>query len=63
MNYLVDTHYLLWSLMEPSKICSEAKRILCDPTSLKFVSQVSFWEIAADKTIKSYGEHGLKCVT
>ena len=49
MRYLLDTHYLLWSLMEPARIRARAAKVLRDTQAIKFVSPISFWEI------------GLKC--
>lgn len=46
MNYLIDTHYLLWSLFSPQKLSSAIKKIFTAPDSIKFVSQITFWEIS-----------------
>lgn len=46
MNYLVDTHYLLWSLIEPAQIGKVATDLLLDTRCIKYVSKISFWEIA-----------------
>ena len=51
MNYLVDTHYLLWSLIVPSKIKKHATKILTDTRTIKYVSKISFWEIALKYSI------------
>jgi PIN domain nuclease of toxin-antitoxin system len=51
VNYLVDTHYLLWSLIEPSKINQQATEILTDTRTMKYVSKISFWEIALKYSI------------
>ena len=51
MNYLVDTHYLLWSLIEPSRLKKRALEILTDIETLKYVSKISFWEIALKYSI------------
>jgi PIN domain nuclease of toxin-antitoxin system len=48
---LVDTHYLLWTLMDPSRIGSRAAEILSDPDTTKCASKVSFWEIALKYSI------------
>ena len=45
MNYLVDTHYLIWSLLDPDRISGQHRAILEDETDTKYVSSVSFWEI------------------
>jgi PIN domain nuclease of toxin-antitoxin system len=46
MNYLVGTRYLVWSLLEPERIASGHRAILEDSAHTKYVSSVSFWEIA-----------------
>jgi len=51
MNCLVDTHYLIWSLCEPSRLGTPARRILDNPDILKLVSKVTFWEIALKYSI------------
>lgn len=45
MTYLIDTHYLIWSLIDPDKIEPSVQKILLDPSAVKLVSQISFWEI------------------
>lgn len=46
MNYLVDTHIFLWSVISPKKISKKITKILNDPESTKFISVLSFWEIS-----------------
>ena len=46
MNYIVDTHYLLWSLVSPGRISEVHTAILEDPEHVKYVSAISFWEIS-----------------
>lgn len=46
MSYLVDTHYLLWALIDPSKIKQHIAELLTEPRTIKYASKVSFWEIA-----------------
>ncbi len=46
MKYLVDTHYILWTLFEPGKIKKEIKEILEDKNKIKLVSGISLWEIS-----------------
>ncbi|MBN1696845.1 MAG: type II toxin-antitoxin system VapC family toxin [Spirochaetales bacterium] len=51
MNYLVDTHYLLWALIEPSGISTSVMEILTDTRTVAFASKISFWEIALKYSI------------
>ena len=46
MTYLLDTHYVLWSLFEPDKIEAPVRRILEDDKDTKLVSGVNLWEIS-----------------
>ena len=45
MNYLLDTHVLLWWLEDPKKLSKKAESTLSDRQNQIFVSSVSFWEI------------------
>ncbi len=46
MKLLLDTHALLWSIIEPEKLSAEARMVIADPGSQVVVSAVSFWEIS-----------------
>ena len=46
MIYLLDTHYVLWSLFEPEKITDSVRQILENDTDTKLVSGVNLWEIS-----------------
>jgi PIN domain nuclease of toxin-antitoxin system len=46
MNVLLDTHYLLWSLADTSKLTTKEKRIILSKETDIVVSAVSLWEIA-----------------
>lgn len=46
MKYILDTHYVLWTLFEPQKIDRKIVNILKNPAFPKFVSGISFWEIS-----------------
>lgn len=46
MNYLLDTHTLLWSILDTGKLSIKAKDIIEDPKNLIVVSAVNFWEIS-----------------
>ena len=46
MKLLLDTHALLWSIIEPSKLSTEARTAIAAPDSRVAVSAVSFWEIS-----------------
>lgn len=46
MRILLDTHILLWALVEPDKLPIQARRLLEDETNEVFFSAASIWEIA-----------------
>jgi PIN domain nuclease of toxin-antitoxin system len=46
VKLLLDTHTLLWVLMEPHRLSVRAAGLLRDPTNEVLVSAASAWEIA-----------------
>ena len=46
MTYLLDTHYLLWSLFEPKRIEAPVRQVLENDRDTKLVSGVNLWEIS-----------------
>jgi PIN domain nuclease of toxin-antitoxin system len=46
MSYLLDTHYVLWSLIEPDRVDRRARAAMRNSDHVKHVSVVSFWEIS-----------------
>ena len=46
MDCLLDTHTFLWFIDGSSELSLKAKMIILNPENKKFVSVVSFWEIA-----------------
>lgn len=46
MSYLLDSHTLIWSIMDLKKLSVKVRRILEDKDNRIFVSAVSFWEIS-----------------
>lgn len=51
MNYLLDTHVVLWWLSDPKKIAKKAKQIIQDREQAIFISSVSFWEMAVKSSL------------
>ena len=43
---LLDTHVLLWWLMDDDKLGKNAHKIIRNPNNLIFVSAASIWEIS-----------------
>jgi PIN domain nuclease of toxin-antitoxin system len=46
MRLLLDTHTLLWLLVNDSKLSVRSRKTIEDPANNSFVSIVSLWEIA-----------------
>jgi PIN domain nuclease of toxin-antitoxin system len=46
MNILLDTHYLLWSLADSSKLSAKEKEIILSKETDIIISSVSLWEIS-----------------
>lgn len=59
MNYLLDTHALLWALAQPSKLSVKVRRIIEDGENAVFVSAISFWEVALKSSIGKFDLNGL----
>jgi len=51
MNYLLDTHYILWTLFEPEKIPAKIVKIFENEEDEKYVSGISLWEISLKYSI------------
>jgi len=52
MNYLVDTHILLWSFLETNKLSNQTKLILLDENNDIYYSPISLWEISIKYGLK-----------
>ena len=46
MNVLVDTHYLLWTLVEPDRLDRRAREIIENDGDPKYASAITLWEIS-----------------
>jgi len=46
MKLLLDTHALLWSILQPSRLSAVSRRAAQDRENEVFVSSVSLWEIS-----------------
>ncbi len=51
MQYLLDTHIMIWWLTTPEKINNKAQKIIRDKSNAIFISSVSFWEAAIKKSL------------
>jgi PIN domain nuclease of toxin-antitoxin system len=46
VNYLLDTHILLWTLIDPEKVPGRMRRLIEDSGNRVWFSAASIWEIA-----------------
>ena len=46
MNYLLDTHTLIWAIKDPKKLSSTAIQVVQNADNSIFISAITFWEIA-----------------
>jgi len=46
MRLLLDTHVLLWALVEPDRLGAEARAVIEDPDNEVLFSAASIWEVA-----------------
>jgi PIN domain nuclease of toxin-antitoxin system len=51
MKYLLDTHILLWSLHEPSKLNRKTQDVISNTNNIIFVSTSTLWELQIKKSI------------
>jgi PIN domain nuclease of toxin-antitoxin system len=58
MNYLVDTHILLWSFLETNRLSEEIKSILLDENNGIYYSPISLWEISIKFGLKKLSLNG-----
>lgn len=54
MKLLLDTHALLWFLLNDARLSSRARSIMVDPGNDLLVSPASFWEIAIKISLGKY---------
>jgi len=58
MNYLIDTHILLWSFLDSIKLSQKAKSILLDRNNVIYYSPISLWEISIKYSKKKLSLNG-----
>jgi PIN domain nuclease of toxin-antitoxin system len=46
MKYLLDTHIIIWTFFETSKLSENIKSILSNTDNDIYVSSINFWEIS-----------------
>ena len=51
MNFLLDTHILIWAAIAPHKISPELTSLLSDPSNHLYFSSASIWEISIKESL------------
>lgn len=59
MIYLLDTHTLIWSIVESSKLSPASREIIENRNNKIIVSTVSFWEISLKTALKKFTFFGV----
>jgi PIN domain nuclease of toxin-antitoxin system len=52
MNYIVDTHILIWSFTDPERLSRKVQSTLLDEENTIYYSQYSLWEISLKYSLK-----------
>ena len=60
MSYLLDTHTLMWSILERGKLSDKVRETLENVENTALVSCVSFWEISIKFSLGKLALSGLK---
>ena len=60
MNYLLDTHTIIWSLVSPSKLSLKIRTIIESKENTCWVSAVTFWEISLKYAIGKLHLKGMR---
>jgi PIN domain nuclease of toxin-antitoxin system len=56
VRLLVDTHLLLWGMIDDPRFPSRARDLIVDPANTVFVSRVTVWETAVKRALKRYSD-------
>jgi len=51
MRILLDTHFILWTLLEPTRLTPQVRAYIDDPSNEPVFSTASLWEIATKKAL------------
>ena len=59
MNYLVDTHVLLWSIIDPGQLSKNISKLLIDEKNVIYYSPMNLWEISIKYSTKKLDLNGI----
>lgn len=51
MNYLLDTHTLIWAIMEKRRLSALVRQTIENTDNVILVSAISFWEVSLKSSI------------
>lgn len=51
MNYLIDTHVLLWAAFQPGRLSPAAHRLIAEPRHRLWFSAASIWEVSIKRAL------------
>jgi PIN domain nuclease of toxin-antitoxin system len=51
VNFLLDTHILIWAAISPHKISPELASLLSDPSNHLYFSSASIWEVSIKESL------------
>jgi PIN domain nuclease of toxin-antitoxin system len=51
MNYLLDTHYMLWAIGDSKKLSKNVRDIMMNSENRILVSTISFWEVSLKNSL------------
>jgi PIN domain nuclease of toxin-antitoxin system len=51
VNYLLDTHLLVWSANQPQRLSRVATEAIVDPANDLYFSAISIWEVAIKQSL------------
>ena len=55
MNYVIDTHILLWSIFDPEKLDNKHIKLIENSKNKIFITSISLWEISLKFGLCWYG--------
>ena len=59
MNYLLDTHTLIWAMIDKDKLSALVRDTLEEPSNSIFVSAVTLWEISLKFSLGKLNLYGI----
>ena len=60
MNYLLDTHSLIWTHVYPDKLSKTIQQVVSNLENTIYVSAISFWEISLKYALGKLDIKGVK---